>query len=83
MKKLLGIMVLGLLWCSISNAQHELNQTKETGGLGYWLVAGFLLLFVGFLYGSFGKGNNPQTSRNLRPEATAWHWNNGPQIIQI
>ena len=48
MKKLLGIVVLGLLWCSISYAQHELNQTKETGALGYWLVAGFLLLFVGF-----------------------------------
>ena len=48
MKKLLGILVPGLLWCSISNAQHELNQTKETGGLGYWLMAGFLLLVVGF-----------------------------------
>ena len=48
MKKFLGILVLGLLWCCISNAYHELNQTKETGGLGYWLVAGFLLLFVGF-----------------------------------
>lgn len=55
MKKLLGIMVLGLLWCSISNAQHELNQTKETGGLGYWLVAGFLLLFVGFFIWIFWK----------------------------
>jgi hypothetical protein len=48
MKKFLGFLVLGLLWCSISNAYHELNQTKETGGLGYWLVAGFLLLVVGF-----------------------------------
>jgi len=48
MKKFLGILVLGLLWCSISNAYHELNQTKETGGLGYWLVAGFLLLVVVF-----------------------------------
>jgi predicted negative regulator of RcsB-dependent stress response len=48
MKKILGIFVLGLLWCSISNANHALNQTKETGSLGYWLVAGFLLLFVGF-----------------------------------
>ena len=65
MKKLLGILVLGLLWCSISNAQHELNQTKETGGLGYWLVAGFLLLVVGFLYGSFGIRNNPQAPENL------------------
>jgi len=48
MKKFLGILVLGLLWCSISNAHHELNQTKETGSLGYWLVVGFLLLVVGF-----------------------------------
>ena len=48
MKKFLGFLVLGLLWCSISNAYHELNQTKETWGLGYWLVAGFLLLVVGF-----------------------------------
>jgi len=48
MKKFLAIVVLGLLWCSISNAYHELNQTKETGGLGYWLVAGFLLLVVVF-----------------------------------
>jgi len=48
MKKFLAILVLCLLWCSISNAYHELNQTKETGGLGYWLVAGFLLLVVGF-----------------------------------
>jgi len=35
MKKLLGIVVLGLLWCSISNAHHEINQTKETGSLEY------------------------------------------------
>ena len=48
MKKLTLYVFLGLLWCSISNAYHELNQTKETGGLGYWLVAGFLLLVVGF-----------------------------------
>jgi len=55
MKKLLGILVLGLLWCSISNAYHELNQTKETGGLGYWLVVVFLLLFVGFFIWIFWK----------------------------
>jgi len=54
-KKLLAILVLSLLWCSISNAQHELNQTKETGGLGYWLVAGFLLLVVGFFIWIFWK----------------------------
>ena len=48
MKKLFLYMVLGLLWCSISNAQHELNQTKETGSLEYWLMGGFLLLVVGF-----------------------------------
>jgi len=55
MKKLLGILVLGLLWCSISNAYHELNQTKETGGLGYWFVLGFLLLVVGFFIWIFWK----------------------------
>ena len=48
MKKFLGILVLGLLWSSISNASHELNQTKETGSLAYWLMVGFLLLVVGF-----------------------------------
>jgi len=48
MKKLLRIVVLGLVWSSISNASHELNQTKETGSLTYWLMVGFLLLFVGF-----------------------------------
>jgi len=55
MKKLLGIVVLGLLWCSISNAYHELNQTKETGDLGYWLVVGLLLLVVGFFVLIFWK----------------------------
>jgi len=55
MKKLLGIVVLGLLWCNVSNAYHELNQTKETGGLGYWLVAVFLLLFAGFFIWIFWK----------------------------
>jgi len=56
MKKLLGILVVGLLWCSISNAYHHpLNQTKETGGLGYWLVAGFLLLVVVFFIWIFWK----------------------------
>ena len=55
MKKLLGILVLGLVWCSTSNANHALNQTKETGGFGYWLVAGFLLLFVGFFIWIFWK----------------------------
>ena len=55
MKKVLGILVLSLLWCSISNAQHELNQTKEAGGLGYWLVVVFLLLFVGFFIWIFWK----------------------------
>ena len=50
MKKLLGILVLGLLWRSIRNAYHELNQTKETGGLGYWLVVGFLLLSKRFYF---------------------------------
>ena len=54
MKKLLGIMVLGLLWWNVSYAYHELNQTKETGGLGYWLVAVFLLLVVGFFIWIFG-----------------------------
>ena len=39
---------MGVLWCGINNAYHELNQTKETGSLGYWLMAGFLLLVVGF-----------------------------------
>ena len=38
MKKLLGILVLGLVWCSTSNANHALNQTKETrGGINYIL----------------------------------------------
>jgi len=55
MKKLLGIVVLSLLWCNISSAQHELNQTNETEGLGYWLVVGFLLLFVGFFIWIFWK----------------------------
>jgi len=55
MKKFLGIMVLGLLLCSISNARHELNQTKETGGLGYWLMVGFFLLVVGFFIWIFWK----------------------------
>jgi hypothetical protein len=55
MKKLLGILVMGVLWCSISNAYHELNQTKETGSLGYWLMAGFLLLVVGFFIWIFWK----------------------------
>ena len=55
MKKAIGIIILGLLWWNVSNANHELNQTKETGGLGYWLVAGFLLLFVGFFIWIFWK----------------------------
>jgi len=52
MKKLLGIVVLGLLWCSISNAQHELNQTKETGGLGSWVLACvcFFIIICRFFY---------------------------------
>jgi len=48
MKKLLGIIVLGLFWYSISNAHHELNQAKETESLGNLLVAGFLVLVAGF-----------------------------------
>ena len=55
MKKLLGIMVLGLLWWNVSYAYHELNQTKETGDLGYWFVVVFLLLFVGFFIWIFWK----------------------------
>ena len=55
MKKLLGILVLGMLWWNVSNAYHELNQTKETGGLGYWLVVGLLLLVVGFFVWIFWK----------------------------
>ena len=54
MKKLLGIMVLGLLWWNVSYAYHELNQTKETGGLGYWFVLGFLFLIVLFFLWIFG-----------------------------
>ena len=55
MKKLLAILVLGMLWWNVSNAYHELNQTKETGDLGYWLVVVFLLLFVGFFIWIFWK----------------------------
>jgi len=55
MKKLLGILVLGLLWWNVSYAYHELNQTKETGDLGYWLVVVVLLLFVGFFIWIFWK----------------------------
>jgi len=55
MKKFLAILVLGMLWWNVSNAYHELNQTKETGGLGYWLVVVFLLLFVGFFIWIFWK----------------------------
>jgi len=55
MKKFLAIFVLGLLWCSISNAYHPLNKTKETGGFGHWLVVGFFLLVVGFFIWIFWK----------------------------
>ena len=55
MKNLLGILVLGLLWWNVSYAYHELNQTKETGDLGYWFVVVFLLLFVGFFIWIFWK----------------------------
>ena len=48
MKKFIGIVIFGLFWCSISNAQHKLNQVKEPGSFGDMLVAGFLVLAVGF-----------------------------------
>ncbi len=48
MKKILGIIIFGLFWCSISNAHHELNQVKEPGSFGDLLVAGFLVLAAGF-----------------------------------
>ena len=55
MKKVLVAVLLGLVWWNVSNAYHELNQTKETGDLGYWLVVVFLLLFVGFFIWIFWK----------------------------
>jgi len=48
MKKFLGIVIFGLFWSSISNAHHELNQVKEPGSLGSLLVAGVLVLVIGF-----------------------------------
>ena len=50
MKKFIGIVIFGLFWCSISNAQHGLNQVKEPGSFGDLLVAGFLVLVAGFFY---------------------------------
>ncbi len=50
MKKLLGILVLGLLWCSISNAHHELNQTKETGGPWVLACGWFFIISCRFFY---------------------------------
>lgn len=48
MKKFIGIVIFDLFWFSISNAQHRLNQVKEPGSIGDLLVAGFLVLAVGF-----------------------------------